>query len=190
MPKIVDHDAHRRGIVEKATPVFSKHGYSGLGMRQIAKELGMSKSALYHYFPSKELLFESCTKFVVDRDAGLVSENLQAETPQQKVSALMQVFKEVEKDFQGEAFLLLDYMRDMSHRDVARDKNMKLANKRYLEMTAEIVGKEAASKTLAFVLGALMQRLLNGRTTSLETVELWMQEIVADIVLKAETSHD
>lgn len=102
----------------------------------------------------------------------------------------MRVFKEVEKVFQGEAFLLLDYMRDMSHCDVARDKNMKLANKRYLEMTSGIVGTEAASKTLAFLLGILMQRLLNGRTTSLETVELWMKEIVADAALKTETPHD
>ena len=66
MPKIVDHDAYRRELVEKATQLFSGHGFSGLGMRQIANELGISKSALYHYFPSKELLFSACTEYVVD----------------------------------------------------------------------------------------------------------------------------
>ncbi|WOF73424.1 TetR/AcrR family transcriptional regulator [Parvibaculaceae bacterium PLY_AMNH_Bact1] len=180
MPKIVDHQKYRREIVEKATPVFSEHGFSGLGMRQIAKELGISKSALYHYFPSKEILFAACTEYVVERDGELFSEPLQGATVEQKISVLMSVFKGIEEGFQGEAFLLLDYMRGMSHRDVARDKNMKLANKRYLEMTTAIVGKEAAQKVLVFLLGALLQRLLNGRGTSLEDIKYWLREVISE----------
>ncbi len=180
MPKIVDHAAYRREIVEKATPVFSKHGFNGLGMRQIAQEIGMSKSALYHYFPSKEELFSACTVFVIERDGGLMPADMGNATAQEKASALMTVLMELEKNFQGEAFLLMDYLRGMSHRDVARDKNMKLANKQYLEMTVEIVGKEAAPKVLVFILGALMQRLLDGRKTSLSDIETWIGELLHD----------
>lgn len=177
MPKIVDHEEYRRTIVEKATPVFSSHGFSGLGMRQIAQELGMSKSALYHYFPSKDELFAACTEFVVERDGALVEADMTAATTREKTAVLMEVFGEIERGFQGEAFLLLDYMRGKSHREVARDKNMKLANKRYLEMIAAIVGKADAAKVLTFMLGALMQRLLDGRRTRLSDIELWLREI-------------
>lgn len=148
-------------------------------MRQIASELGISKSALYHYFPSKEELFAACTEFVVDRDGALVPKELQTVTPQEKVAALMVVFKEIELGFQGEAFLLMDYLRGKSPREINRDKNMKLANKRYLDMAAAIVGKADAEKVLTLLLGALLQRLLNGRSTSLNHVENWLCEAVS-----------
>eukprot|EP00439_Symbiodinium_sp_Y106_P089035 s1_g1571.t1 len=147
-------------------------------MRQIANELGISKSALYHYFPSKELLFSACTEFVVDRDGALISTDLQTASPSEKAANLMAVFKEVEKGFQGEAFLLMDYLKGKSPSDIARDKNMKLANKRYLEMTAAIVGPEFAAQVLTTMLGAWIQRLFDGRKTSLKEIERWLQAIL------------
>jgi predicted transcriptional regulator len=54
MPKNVDHDAYRLELAQKAARLFSKQGFAGLGMRSIAKELGISKSALNHYFPTKK----------------------------------------------------------------------------------------------------------------------------------------
>ncbi len=178
MPKIVDHDAYRRELVEKATQLFSGHGFSGLGMRQIANELGISKSALYHYFPSKELLFSACTEYVVDRDGALIPTELQTASPGEKAATLMTVFKEVEKGFQGEAFLLMDYLKGRSPSDIARDKNMKLANKRYLEMTAAIVGPDCAAQVLTTMLGAWTQRLFDGRKTSLKEIEGWLRDIL------------
>jgi TetR/AcrR family transcriptional regulator, transcriptional repressor of aconitase len=180
MPKIVDHAKYRREIVERATPVFSAHGFNGLGMRQIAQELGMSKSALYHYFPSKDELFAACTEFVFARDEELNAANPNDATPREKTKALMGLVAVLEKDFQGEAFLVLDYIRGKTPRDVARDKNMKLANQRSLEMTAAIVGKDDAPRVLAFVLGLLMQRLFDGQKTPLADIERWMLEFLQD----------
>ena len=34
-------------------------------MRGVAQHLGVSKSALYHYFPTKEALFLACTQQVM-----------------------------------------------------------------------------------------------------------------------------
>ena len=66
MPKIVDHDAYRRTIIETAVQLFVTQGYSGLGMRELAGALGISKSALYHYYPSKEALFQDVVDAVVE----------------------------------------------------------------------------------------------------------------------------
>jgi TetR/AcrR family transcriptional regulator, transcriptional repressor of aconitase len=178
MPKIVDHAKYRREIVVKATPIFSTHGFNGLGMRQIAAELGMSKSALYHYFPSKELLFAACTEFVFERDDTLAPADPKAATPREKVKALMGLFAELEKDFQSEAFLVLDYIRGKTPRDVARDQSMNLANQRYLEMTGAIVGSEDAARVFTFLLGALTQRLFDGRKTRLVDIEAWLTEAI------------
>ena len=65
MPKIVDHDAYREELVAQAVKYFSDHGYAGASMRKIADHLGVSKSAIYHYFPSKADLFLACTKHMM-----------------------------------------------------------------------------------------------------------------------------
>lgn len=178
MPKIVDRAQQRQEIVAKAAPVFSEFGYSGLGMRQIADKLGMSKSALYHYFPSKEELFAACTRHVVGRDGDLAETASVGGTPEEKATALIAVVTEIEKDFQGEMYLLMDYIRGKTPSAVARDKNMKLANERYLALVAEFVGEEAAPQILTITLGGLVQRLLDGKKTRLVDIEAWLAEAI------------
>ena len=67
MPKIVDHEAHSVDLARRAVRYFSDHGYAGTSMRKVAAYLGLSKSALYHYFPTKESLFLACTRQVMAR---------------------------------------------------------------------------------------------------------------------------
>ncbi len=44
--------------LEAALELFSKQGFRGSTMRQIADEAGLSVGNLYHHFPSKEAIFE------------------------------------------------------------------------------------------------------------------------------------
>lgn len=44
-------------IVDVAEKLFSKFGYLGVSMSDIAKSLEMTKAALYYHFPSKERLY-------------------------------------------------------------------------------------------------------------------------------------
>ncbi|WP_232531934.1 TetR/AcrR family transcriptional regulator [Microbacterium halophytorum] len=48
--------ARRRRIIEDATCLFAREGYTDTSLRDIAAQVGVSKSALYHHFPSKEAL--------------------------------------------------------------------------------------------------------------------------------------
>lgn len=57
MPKIVDHKAYRRELLQKARVVFAEKNYADVSMRDIALSLKVSTGTLYHYFPSKEDLF-------------------------------------------------------------------------------------------------------------------------------------
>ncbi|KHC90731.1 TetR family transcriptional regulator [Thermotoga sp. Mc24] len=48
----------RRKILEAARKAFSKYGYDGVSMEEIAREAGVKKALIYYYFPSKDKLFE------------------------------------------------------------------------------------------------------------------------------------
>ncbi|PSR17900.1 TetR/AcrR family transcriptional regulator [filamentous cyanobacterium CCP3] len=68
MPKIVDHDQYRKELLDQCVDLFAEKGYVALTMRQIAQELGVSTGTLYHYFPSKEGLFEQLVRETTLRD--------------------------------------------------------------------------------------------------------------------------
>jgi AcrR family transcriptional regulator len=46
-------------VVRRAIDVFNRRGYDGTSMEDLAKELGFTKSAIYHHVPSKSHLLES-----------------------------------------------------------------------------------------------------------------------------------
>lgn len=58
MPKLVDHDEYRRELLAGCFELFSRRGYDNVTMREIAAELNVSTGTLYHYFPTKQAVFE------------------------------------------------------------------------------------------------------------------------------------
>src|ERR1700750_21555 len=55
----LDVDERRRQLLERGAELFTSHRYDELSMSRIAAEVGISKSLLYHYFPSKRAFFEA-----------------------------------------------------------------------------------------------------------------------------------
>ena len=53
----LDVDERRRQLLELGAELFARHGYEDLSMSRIAREAGISKALLYHYFPSKQAYF-------------------------------------------------------------------------------------------------------------------------------------
>lgn len=56
MPKIVDHDARRRELIEASWKVIAAEGLEGVTMRKIAREAGCTTGRLTHYFADREAL--------------------------------------------------------------------------------------------------------------------------------------
>jgi AcrR family transcriptional regulator len=50
-------DERRRRLLELGAELFARHAYDELSMARIAREAGISKALLYHYFPSKQAYF-------------------------------------------------------------------------------------------------------------------------------------
>jgi AcrR family transcriptional regulator len=53
----LDVEERRRRLLELGTDLFARHDYDALSMAAIAREAGISKALLYHYFPSKQDFF-------------------------------------------------------------------------------------------------------------------------------------
>jgi AcrR family transcriptional regulator len=75
-----DQDSVVRGAID----VFNRRGYDGTSMEDLAKELGVTKSAIYHHVPSKSHLLEAALDEALD---GLTSVIDQARSADSATSA-------------------------------------------------------------------------------------------------------
>jgi AcrR family transcriptional regulator len=55
----LDVDERRAQLIALGERLFTSFAYSELSMARIAREAGISKALLYHYFPSKQAYFEA-----------------------------------------------------------------------------------------------------------------------------------
>jgi AcrR family transcriptional regulator len=80
----LDVDERRAQLLEVGTELFTKHSFEELSMAQIAREAGISKALLYHYFPSKEEFFKAAL-------SEAASELAQRTAPDETLAPLEQV---------------------------------------------------------------------------------------------------
>jgi AcrR family transcriptional regulator len=52
-------EERKRQLLERGADLFARYAYDELSMRKIAREAGISKALLYHYFPSKQAFFQA-----------------------------------------------------------------------------------------------------------------------------------
>lgn len=74
-------DEKRQAIVDIATPIFLKNGYSAASISEIARLLGGSKATLYSYFPSKEDLFLEVILQSAQKMSGKSFDHLESDLP-------------------------------------------------------------------------------------------------------------
>ncbi|MCX2734363.1 TetR/AcrR family transcriptional regulator [Saccharopolyspora sp. NFXS83] len=59
-PRRVEHtESTRQALVDSAVVLFTKKGYAGTSLDEIAKRARVTKGALYHHFNGKQALFEA-----------------------------------------------------------------------------------------------------------------------------------
>ena len=67
MPKLIDHDRRREEIAEATWRVIHAEGISGISIRTVAAEAGISTGSIRHVFPSKTELLVHATELVGQR---------------------------------------------------------------------------------------------------------------------------
>ncbi len=173
MPKIVDHEEHRKTLAAEAAKLFSRQGYSALGMREIARELGLSKSALYHYFPTKKALFAASSAHVTQgvAEQAVALSAVTGGSVEERKTVMRDLFEALAPQTASEISLLMDYLRGRPAEDIAADPSMRIANERYHELFAVFAGEEYAQAAYCLFLGGLLQHYFDGGKTSFADIE-------------------
>lgn len=70
----------REAILLAATKIAQSHGYSGLSLRDLAKEVGIKAASIYYHFPGKSELAAAVAKRYWE-DGVLALETISQETP-------------------------------------------------------------------------------------------------------------
>ena len=65
----------QRQILDIAVQVFNEHGYDATSVASLATRLGLSKSALYHHYSSKEALLEVALEEAIGSLEGVLRES-------------------------------------------------------------------------------------------------------------------
>lgn len=60
-------EQRRQQIVDVAGEQFARHGVAGASMSAIARDAGVTRALVYHYFPGKESLLEAVLRQEADR---------------------------------------------------------------------------------------------------------------------------
>lgn len=164
MPRALPAEERRGEILDGAFALFAEHGYHALSTRDLARHLGATTGVLYHWFDSKEALFEAMLGRQVERQVGEALDALGGVPLEGRMAALGRHIAARGDDLQRTLLVSLDYQR--AHPGAAP---LARALAAYRGALAGDVGlsEDAARVVIDIVLGELLQRILDP-TRSLE----------------------
>ncbi len=59
-------DAKRDAVLREASLSFNRRGFHGTSLDDVAQKLGVTKAALYYYFPNKQAVLKACFDVVME----------------------------------------------------------------------------------------------------------------------------
>ena len=79
-------------ILKAARNVFSKEGFNGARVDEIAKQANVNKAMIYYHFKSKEDLYDSVVDSIFFKDSLIVLDNSQEKDPFINLEKLIRLF--------------------------------------------------------------------------------------------------
>jgi AcrR family transcriptional regulator len=132
MPKIINHDKYREEMILKCFELFGKKGFINVTMREIANDLSVSTGALYHYFPTKQAIFEQMMTYIIKKDLERLREATNSdESPEDRMIKAGEVIEANMEYYQKILLLTLDYFRNQSETNT--EEMFKRFAKNYIE---------------------------------------------------------
>ena len=157
MPKIVDHDAQRALLLDGAFEFFADCGYTALSMRSLASRLETTTGVLYHYFDTKNDIFEQALMRSTERQIKDVLTLIRPDMPiNERLQTLAHWLQAHQGDLKRTLLLALDAQRQAPDAQTAISQ----AVKRF----AEALDNHFGSQTGLWqkILGTLIASQLNG----------------------------
>ncbi|MDY6938598.1 MAG: TetR/AcrR family transcriptional regulator [Cyanobacteriota bacterium] len=188
MPKIVDRDAYREELLRQCFDLFAEHGYASITMRKIAKELGVSTGTLYHYFPSKESIFEQLMEYLCaydTSDVGLLGQLPDPSPPTLtgKIEVILDFCAQQEDYIRKEYFILVDYLQQQENPERSYPLFRRITQRyetafiQYMGLE-QVVDRALPAFLMAWFDGLILRRLLTGDSVSLAAQGKFVGELL------------
>lgn len=170
MPKVVDHDQYRKALLSQCFNLFAQKGYAAITMRQIAQELGVSTGTLYHYFPSKEVLFEQLIEELNQQDLLRFAAEVEGvEHLSERITLAFDFVARNEESFIKQWLLWIEFYQQQGRETVLSNPFFQLRVEQIRQQVANVLGiqdRQLMIAVMAMIDGLLLGRLFNGETIS------------------------
>lgn len=167
MPKIVDHEQYRKELLGKCFDLFAQKGYGSITMREIAQGLRVSTGTLYHYFPSKESLFEHLVEEICEQDLSAALGELGGrKTIPEAMAALGRYLAKNEDYFIKWTYIWVNFCQHQDSKQQGK-RVFQRANERYRKTAEEVLGIQdpvLVSFVLSCIDGLLLGKLQGNET--------------------------
>ncbi len=171
MPKIVDHDQYRQELLSQSFDLFAKKGYASITMRQLAAGLGVSTGTLYHYFPSKRVLFEQLIDQLSQQDILRATAGLRdSQTLTERIHIIGDFLAKNEDYFLKQTYLMMDFYQHEDFEKTRSNDALQKAYKLYQQAISNYIGisdPELIYFVLAQIDGLILHRLYGNETFSI-----------------------
>ena len=171
MPKIVDHDQYRQELLSKCFDLFAQKGYGALTMRQISQHLNVSTGTLYHYFPSKQALFEQLVEEISLQDiSSALAEMEGVQTLSEKMIAMGKYLAKNQDYCINQTYILVDFYQHHDQETIANSPVFQRVKQRYQQAVCDFLGIQdpvLASFVLSFIDGLILAKLWGDETVDL-----------------------
>ena len=158
----------RDKILDCAEQLFARRGFAGIGLAEVAEQVGLSKSSLFHHFASKAQLYAAVMARILDRiESELMRSLVAGGGPVQRLERWLDVVVDVLAAHPTYARLLL--------RSLFEDD----------ELTGELPEEQAVNATLRRIVGAadaLLREGIAGRVFRPVNVPHMVQTVIGATV--------
>ncbi len=189
MPKIVDHENYRKQLLNNCFEIFAEKGYSSVTMREIASEIGVSTGTLYHYFPSKESLFEQLIEYLSYEDTKeeAIAELGNPETLAERIEKIMEYISQNENYILQGILITFDFCHQKNRQEIGNNQALQQAGKRYEEAVSCYLGipdPGIAIFVVNYIDGLLIRRFYQGERISFSEQANLLKEMLLAYLAK------
>lgn len=182
MPKIVDHEQYRKELLRQCFDLFASKGYGALTMRQIAQGLGVSTGTLYHYFPSKEVLFEQLIEDLTEQDIHTITAAVKgATTLSDRLAAAFAFMEENGDYFMKQLLLLIDFYQQQGEATIRESgffKRMLDRSRKAVAEALQVDDPDLEIFILSVVDGLTVQKIFDRDGISLQNQSKLLTEML------------
>ncbi|MGG7568276.1 TetR/AcrR family transcriptional regulator [Rhodovulum sp. DZ06] len=138
--RAADYDEKREALLQGAARVFATGGYHGASMSALARECGVSKALLYHYWESKEALLFDLIHGHIEGLAEAMEAAPREGDARERLEALVAALIEAYRDSDAEHKVQLNELSNLPEEGRAA---VRMQERRLVEMMTEAVAAAA-----------------------------------------------